>query len=70
MNNYKVVLAYTISPYVGVTAIWWAIPIGWIFADTTGFIYFILKKKIIFESISNKYCPGNTCLPIKLVKIY
>lgn len=49
----RVVLAYTLSPYFGVTAIWWAIPIGWILADVTGFIYFMLKKKKIFESISN-----------------
>lgn len=49
----RVVLAYSISPYVGVTAIWWAIPIGWILADATGFIYFMIKKKQIFESISN-----------------
>lgn len=45
----RVVLAYTLAPLFGPAAIWWAIPIGWILADVTGFLYmrridtFILK---------------------------
>ncbi|WP_367271620.1 MATE family efflux transporter [uncultured Eubacterium sp.] len=38
----RVALAYALAPTtpLGVTAIWWAIPIGWILADLTGFIYY------------------------------
>lgn len=43
----RVVLAYAFAPnpIFGVSAIWWAIPIGWIFADITGFIYYKIKEK-------------------------
>ena len=40
----RVLLAYTLAPIFGVTAIWWAIPIGWALADITGFAYYSLKK--------------------------
>ena len=38
----RVALAYALAPTtpLGVTAIWWAIPIGWILADLTGFFYY------------------------------
>ena len=36
----RVVLAYVFAPIIGVTAIWWAIPIGWLLADTVGLIYY------------------------------
>ena len=38
----RVALAYAFAPHtsLGVTAIWWAIPIGWILADLTGFLYY------------------------------
>lgn len=44
----RVLLAYTLSsiPEVGVTGIWWAIPIGWFLADTTGLLYY---KKCSFS---------------------
>lgn len=38
----RVLLAYTCAPAFGVTAIWWAIPIGWALADITGLL--LLKK--------------------------
>ncbi|HHW94493.1 MAG TPA: MATE family efflux transporter [Mogibacterium sp.] len=43
----RVVLAYILSafPAIGVTGIWWAIPIGWFLADMTGLIYY--KKKML-----------------------
>lgn len=36
----RVVLAYVLAavPGIGVLGIWWAIPIGWAFADATGFV--------------------------------
>ncbi len=38
----RVALAYLLSaiPAVGVTGIWWAVPIGWALADIVGVIYF------------------------------
>lgn len=36
----RVVLAYVLAPVFGVTAIWWAIPIGWVLADGTGYAYY------------------------------
>ncbi len=41
----RVVLAYVFAPVLGVTAIWWAIPIGWFLADFTGIIYGLKKEK-------------------------
>ena len=44
----RVLLAYTLSavPAIGVIGIWAAVPIGWVLADLTGFIYYIhLKRK-------------------------
>lgn len=32
----RVALAYAFAPALGVGAIWWAIPIGWLLADVTG----------------------------------
>ena len=42
-----VVLAYVLSaiPAIGVTGIWWSVPIGWALADLIGFIYYRCKKK-------------------------
>lgn len=41
----RVLLAYLLAPNpaFGVSAIWWAIPIGWILADLAGFLYY--RKK-------------------------
>lgn len=38
----RVLLAYFLSsiPAIGVAGIWWAIPIGWILADTVGILYY------------------------------
>ena len=45
----RVLLAYTLSsiPAIGVTGIWWSVPIGWVLADLTGFIYYRVKKQEI-----------------------
>lgn len=47
----RVALAYILSaiPVVGVAGIWWAIPIGWFLADCTGFFYYVVRKKKLFE---------------------
>lgn len=38
----RVLLAYALAaiPSIGVTGVWWAIPIGWILADLTGLLYY------------------------------
>ena len=44
----RVLLAYTLSavPGIGVTGIWWAVPIGWALADVTGAGYYrYIRKK-------------------------
>ncbi|MCD8076712.1 MAG: MATE family efflux transporter [Lachnospiraceae bacterium] len=45
----RVALAYLLSPIssIGVTGIWWAIPIGWFLADTVGIVYLIVNRKKI-----------------------
>ena len=37
----RVLLAYVLAPIprIGLSGIWWAIPIGWILADLTGLLY-------------------------------
>ena len=45
----RVMLAYVLSPVpaIGVSGIWWAIPIGWFLADLTGILY--LRKSLSFK---------------------
>lgn len=45
----RVVLAYLLSaiPEIGVSGIWWAVPIGWLLADLTG-LFCCLKRGGIF----------------------
>ena len=47
----RVVLAYLLSaiPAFGVTGIWWAVPIGWFLADTTGIVYYIVRRRRLFK---------------------
>lgn len=43
----RVALAYSLSrvPAIGVTGIWWSVPIGWFLADVTGITYYLFLKK-------------------------
>ena len=45
----RVALAYALSavPSIGVTGIWWSVPIGWGLADLVGILYYIFRKKKI-----------------------
>ncbi len=45
----RAALAYLLSaiPAVGVTGIWWSVPIGWALADAAGLLYYRLKKKTL-----------------------
>ncbi|MDO4293175.1 MAG: MATE family efflux transporter [Eubacteriales bacterium] len=40
----RVLLAYVLSA-VGVTGIWWAVPIGWFFADAAGLAYYAICQR-------------------------
>ena len=48
----RVVLSYWLAsmPEVGVTGIWWSIPIGWLIADVVGIWYYRYKKFRFQES--------------------
>ena len=47
----RVVLAYVLSaiPAIGVIGIWWSVPIGWLFADTVGLVYYALRQKVLLN---------------------
>lgn len=47
----RVILAYLLSSaeQIGVVGIWWSVPIGWALADLTGFVYYKVKKKSLFN---------------------
>ena len=43
----RVLLAYLLSavPTLGVTGIWWSVPIGWALADLAGLLYYKVRRK-------------------------
>ena len=45
----RVALAYLLSaiPAIGVTGIWWSVPIGWALADLVGLLYYKAKKQAL-----------------------
>lgn len=45
----RVALAYLLSaiPAIGVTGIWWSVPIGWGLADLAGLLYYKAKKQAL-----------------------
>ena len=45
----RVALAYLLSaiPAIGVTGIWWSVPIGWGLADLVGLLYYKAKKQAL-----------------------
>lgn len=47
----RVVLAYALSSIeaIGVTGIWWSVPVGWALADLVGFLYYRRHKKEFFR---------------------
>ena len=50
----RVVLAYLLSAVIGVTGIWWSVPIGWFLADVTGVVYYFMhKEKLLHFGESN-----------------
>ena len=45
----RVALAYLLSaiPAIGVTGIWWSVPIGWALADLTGLLYYKARRNAL-----------------------
>lgn len=43
----RVFLSYRLAPIVGVTAIWWSIPIGWLLADGVGLLYYLKHQRAL-----------------------
>lgn len=52
----RVLLAYLLSaiPSIGVTGIWWSVPIGWFFADLVGFLYYFFRTKDVPGIVKGK----------------
>lgn len=46
----RVLLAYTLSRIsaIGVAGIWASVPIGWVLADLTGFLYYLPRRRKLF----------------------
>ena len=53
----RVALAYVLSaiPAIGVTGIWWSVPIGWALADIVGLMYYKIIQKNECEGKSGRY---------------
>ena len=53
----RVALAYVLSaiPAIGVTGIWWSVPIGWVLADIVGLMYYKIIKRNECEDKSGRY---------------
>ncbi|MDD6616069.1 MAG: MATE family efflux transporter [Lachnospiraceae bacterium] len=51
----RVALAYLLAPNpaFGVTAIWWAIPAGWILADLAGYLYYVIRCRSSINESGN-----------------
>ena len=47
----RVLLAHLLSaiPSLGVTGIWWSVPIGWVLADGAGLLYYAARQKRLFD---------------------
>ena len=50
----RVALAYALAPIprIGLLGIWWAIPIGWLLADLTGFLWYGLRWKRLLSPLA------------------
>lgn len=67
----RVVLAYVLSaiPTIGVTGIWWSVPIGWALADLIGLIYYRCKKRNCFLLIFRGLFMNNKCVLLNAKKM-
>lgn len=58
----RVALAYVLSsvPALGVTGIWWSVPIGWLAADAFGLFYYLLRRKLLLSDRLDSLQPDRT----------
>lgn len=54
----RVALAYALAaiPGIGVSGIWWSVPIGWLLADVLGVSYWLIRKKKLLPDADDKNC--------------
>lgn len=59
----RVVLAYILSaiPSIGVTGIWWSVPIGWALADLVGLAYYKIRKQKLICFTDGAIYQGGIC---------
>lgn len=52
----RVALAYALAaiPGIGVSGIWWSVPIGWLLADVLGVSYWLIRKKKLLPDADDK----------------
>ena len=52
----RVTLAYALAaiPGIGVSGIWWPVPIGWLLADVLGVSYWLIRKKKLLPDADDK----------------
>ena len=52
----RVTLAYALAaiPGIGVSGIWWSVPIGWLLADVLGVSYWLIRKKKLLPDADDK----------------
>ena len=52
----RVALAYALAaiPGIGVSGIWWSVPIGWLLADVLGVSYWLIRKKKLLPDAEDK----------------
>ena len=52
----RVTLAYALAaiPGIGVSGIWWSVPIGWLLADVLGVSYWLIRKKKLLPDAEDK----------------
>ncbi|MDC0700599.1 MATE family efflux transporter [Clostridium sp. D33t1_170424_F3] len=54
----RVAFAYALAPIpqIGLTGIWWTIPIGWLLADVTGFLHYRFRRERLLASPHESVC--------------
>ena len=50
----RVLLANVLAriPVIGVVGIWWSVPIGWVLADVTGLVYWLVRRRGLLQAIA------------------
>ena len=61
----RVALAYALSalPALGVTGVWWSVPIGWLLADAVGLIYYRARRSRLYSSPGRANAAQGVAIP-------